>query len=125
MRVGSGPYTIPISVVNASRLSTLTLSITYNPALVRVRNVQEGTFMRQGGLTAAFSSQVDDKSGRIDIVITRPADKTGASTSGLLAAILVEPLAAGTGSLGLSGSATVPGGAAAALQFLPAGITVR
>lgn len=125
MRVGSGPYTVPISVAGASRLSTLTLSITYNPALIRVRNVQEGTFMRQGGITPAFNSQVDEKSGRIDIVISRPGDKTGASTAGLLAALLVEPIAAGTGSLALTGSATVPGGAQAALQFLPAGITVR
>ena len=125
MRVGSGPYTVPISISSASRVSTLTLSITYNPSLIRVRSVQEGTFMRQGGITPAFSSQVDDKSGRIDIVITRPADKTGASTSGLLAALLVEPLVAGTGSLGLSGSASVPGGESMSLQFLPAGITVR
>jgi len=106
-------------------MSTITLSITYNPALVRIRNVQEGTFMRQGGIAPAFTSQVDDKSGRIDIVITRPGDKTGASTSGLLAALLVEPLVAGTGSLALTGSASVPGGDTAALQFLPAGITVR
>jgi general secretion pathway protein D len=125
MRVGSGPYTVPISVAGATRLSTLTLSITYNPALVRVRAVQEGTFMRQGGVTPAFSQQIDDKSGRIDIVITRPGDQTGASTAGLLAALLVEPLAVGTGSLALSGSATVPGGNQAALQFVPAGITVR
>jgi type II secretory pathway component GspD/PulD (secretin) len=125
MRVGSGPYTIPISVAGATRLSTITISVTYNPALVRVRSVQEGTFMRQGGVTPAFNNQVDDKSGRIDIVITRPGDQTGASTSGLLAAILLEPLTAGTGSLSVSGSASVPGGASAALQFLPAGITVR
>lgn len=125
MRVGSGPYTIPVSIAGASRLSTVTLSITYNPALVRIRNVQEGTFMRQGGVTPAFSSQIDDKSGRIDIVVTRPGDKTGASTVGLLAALLVEPLTAGTGSLGLSGSASIPGGEAVALQFMPAGITVR
>ena len=125
MRVGSGPYTVPISVAGASRLSTLTLSITYNPALVRIRSVQEGTFMRQGGVTPAFSQQIDDKSGRVDIVITRPGDQTGASTAGLLAAILVEPLTAGTGSLALSGSATVPGGNPAALQFVPAGITIR
>ena len=125
MRVGSGPYTIPISIVNATRLSTVTLSITYNPALIRVRSVQEGPFMRQGGAAPAFSSQVDDKSGRIDIVVTRPGDKTGASTSGLLAALLIEPITAGTGALALSGSATIPGGAPAALQFLPAGITVR
>jgi hypothetical protein len=125
MRVGSGPYTVPISIAGANRLSTLTVSITFNPALVRVRNVQEGTFMRQGGITPAFNSNIDEKSGRIDIVVTRPGDKTGASTSGLLAAILVEPLAAGTGSLALTGSGTIPGGAQAALQFVPAGIAVK
>jgi len=125
MRVGSGPYTVPISVAGASRMSTITISVTYNPALIRVRSVQEGTFMRQGGVAPAFSSQIDEKSGRIDIVITRPGDQTGASTSGLLAAILLEPLTPGTGSLSVSGSASVPGGAAAPLQFLPAGITVR
>jgi hypothetical protein len=125
MRVGSGPYTIPISIAGASRVSTVTLSITYNPALIRIRNVQEGTFMRQGGITPAFNSQIDERSGRIDIVIARPGDKTGASTAGLLAALLVEPTTAGTGSLALTGSATVPGGGAVALQLLPAGITVR
>jgi len=125
MRLGSGPYTVPISIAGASRLSTLTISITYNPALVRVRSVQEGTFMRQGGVAPAFSSQVDEKSGRVDIVISRPGDETGASTAGLLAALLVEPIAAGTGSLSISGSASVPGGASAALQYMPAGVTVR
>ena len=125
MRLGSGPYTVPIAISNAARVSTLTISLSYNPAIIRVRSVQEGTFMSQGGVTAAFSSQVDEKSGRVDIVITRPGDQTGASTGGLLAALLVEPVAAGTGSLSLSGSASVPGGGAAPLQFSPAGVTVR
>lgn len=125
MRVGGGPYTVPISVAGATRLSTVTISITYNPALVRVRSVQEGTFMRQGGANATFTQQVDAASGRIDIAITRPGDQTGASASGLLAALLLEPLAAGTASLSMSGSATMPGGATAGLQFSPAGITVR
>ncbi len=125
MRVGSGPYTVPLSVAGASRLSTITISITYNPALVRARSVQEGTFMRQGGAAPAFTQQIDPAAGRIDIAITRPGDRTGASASGLLAAILFEPVAAGTGSITVSGTATVPGGGTAALQFGPAGITVR
>ncbi len=125
MRMGSGPYTVPITVAGATRVSTLTISLTYNPALVRVRSVQEGTFMRQGGVTPAFTSQVDEKSGRVDIVITRPGDQTGASSAGLLAALLIEPVAVGTGALSVTGSASIPGGAGAPLQFSPAGIMVR
>ena len=125
MRLGSGPYTIPVSIAGASRLSTITVSITYNPAVVRVRSVQEGTFMRQGGVTPAFTQQVDPVAGRIDIAISRPGDQVGASTSGLLAAILLEPVAAGTSNLSATGIGSVPGGGTAPLQFLPAGVTVK
>ena len=125
MRVGGGPYLVPISVSGATRLSTITIAVTYNPSLVRVRNVQEGTFMRQGGVNATFTQQVDATSGRIDIAITRPGDQTGASTTGLLAALLLEPITTGTAALSVSGSASMPGGASAALQFLPAAIVVR
>ncbi len=125
MRVGGGPYLVPISISGATRLTTITVAISYNPALVRVRNVQEGTFMRQGGVNPTFTQQVDAATGRIDIAVTRPADQTGASTSGLLAALLLEPITTGTGALSISGTASMPGGASAALQFLPAAITVR
>ena len=125
MRVGSGPYTVPVSVTGASRMSTITMSITYNPALVRVRSVQEGTFMRQGGATPAFTTQTDEKGGRIDIAVTRPGDQTGASASGLIAAVLFEAIAPGTGTLTITGTATIPGGTPAGLQFAPATITVK
>ena len=58
-RVGGGPYTVPIAISNASRLSLMSVSLTYNPALVRVRSVQEGPFFRQGGVTPSFNQQVD------------------------------------------------------------------
>ncbi len=125
MRVGGGPYLVPISISGATRLSTITIAVSYNSSMVRVRNVQEGTFMRQGGANAVFTQQVDASAGRIDIAVTRPADQTGASTSGLLAALLLEPIAPGNGVLSISGSASMPGGASAALQFMPAIITVR
>ncbi|MCC7180597.1 MAG: tetratricopeptide repeat protein [Acidobacteria bacterium] len=125
MRVGSGPYTVPVSISGASRLTAVTVSITFNPALLRVRSVSEGTFMRQGGATPTFTQQVDPAAGRIDIAIVRPGDQVGASTTGLLAAILLEPVAAGTGTLSISGSGTVAGGGTATLQFAPAGVVVR
>jgi hypothetical protein len=125
MRVGSGPYTVPVSITGASRLSAVTISITFNPALLRVRSVSEGTFMRQGNVTPTFTQQVDSGAGRIDIAIVRAGDEVGASTSGLLAAILFEPVSAGTGTLTVSGSGTLAGGAAAVLQVSPVGVVVR
>jgi len=126
MRVGGGPYTVPISIAGASRLSTISLSVTYNPAIVRVRSVQEGTFMRQGGISPAFTNQVDSANGRIDIAITRPGDQTGAVGTGLLAAILFEPVAPGNVNLNVSGVGTTAGtNAPASLQFSPVAIVVK
>jgi type II secretory pathway component GspD/PulD (secretin) len=125
MTLGAGPYTVPLSIAGASRLSMLSLSVSFNPAVLRVRSVQEGTFMRQGGIPAMFTSQ-PDPSGRVDIVITRPGDQTGAVGSGLLAAILFEPIGAGTSNIVVTGVGTVAGtGATAALQFAPATVTVK
>jgi general secretion pathway protein D len=125
MRVGSGPYTVPVSITGASRLSAVTISITFNPALLRVRSVSEGTFMRQGNITPTFTQQVDAGAGRIDIAIVRAGDQVGASTSGLLAAILFEPVIAGTGTLTVSGSGTLADGGTATLQVSPVGVVVR
>ena len=67
----------------------------------------------------------DIAAGRIDIAIVRPGDEVGVSAGGLLAAILFEPVAAGTGTLTISGSGTLVGGGVASLQFTPAGVVVR
>jgi Flp pilus assembly secretin CpaC len=125
MRVGSGPYTVPISIGGASRLATLSLSITYNPSVVRVRTVQEGTFMRQGGISAVFTPQVDNAGGRVDIAITRPGDQTGAVGTGLLGALLIEPAGPGATTITITGVGTVVGGGAATLQFAPINVIVK
>ncbi len=124
-RVGGGPYTVPISITGAQRLSTVTITLSYNPAALRVRNVQEGSFMRQGGLNATFTQQVDAASGRIDIAIARAGDATGATGSGLLAAILFDPVAPGSAQIAGSGAATMPGGGAAGIQVSPVTVTIR
>ncbi|MGE0392824.1 MAG: hypothetical protein AB7I25_10575 [Vicinamibacterales bacterium] len=125
LRVGGGPYTVPISVANASRLSALSVTVTFNPAVLRVRTVQEGSFMRQGGNAAQFTQQVDGTVGRIDLAVTRTQDQTGASGAGLVAAVLFDVVGPGQANFSLSGSATVPGGGAAGLQFAPAPVSAR
>ncbi|PYR28839.1 MAG: hypothetical protein DMF98_01745 [Acidobacteria bacterium] len=122
-RVGGGPYIIPISISDAARISTMTLTLTFDATKLRVRNVQEGSFMRAGGANVTFNQQAGTN--RIDITLSRGTDATGASGTGLLAAVLFDAIAPGTVTLTLNGAATGPGGTAMGLQFRPVTITVQ
>jgi len=124
-RVGGGPYTVPVSINGVSRLSTVTLTLTFNPTVVRARTVQEGTFMRQGGAAPAFTPRIDPAAGRVDIVITRTSDATGASGSGLLAAVLFDAIAAGNVTFSITGTATAPEGTVIPVSSTPVTVTVR
>jgi general secretion pathway protein D len=125
-RVGGGPYTVAVSATNASRLSGLSLTITFNPAALRVRAVQEGSFMRAGGVQATFTQMVDATTGRIDIAVVRTGDATGVAGTGLLAALVFDAVGGGAANLSVTGTATAPGGTPASLQLTPvSAVTVR
>jgi hypothetical protein len=70
-----------------------------------------------------FAQHVDAAAGRIDITLTRGSDETGASGSGLLAAVLFDAVAPGTSTLTPSGVATGPGGVPMNLRLAP--VTVK
>ncbi len=118
LRVGGGPYTVPISITGASRLSSMSLTVSFNPAVLRLRTVQEGSFMRSGGVQAAFTSSQTD-AGRIDIAVVRPNDATGVAGTGLLSALLFDTVGPGQANLTVTGTGSAPGGASLGLQFAP------
>jgi general secretion pathway protein D len=125
-RVGAGPYTVPISIMGASQLSSVSITLTFNPAVLRVRSVQEGSFMRAGGIAATFTQQLDAASGRVDIAIVRTGDATGVAGTGLLGAILFDAVGGGPANFTITGSAAAPRGTPVQLQFnAPPAVTVR
>ena len=124
-RVAGGPYTVPVSINNASRVSMMTLTVTYNPNVLRVRTVQDGTFMRQGTIVTTFTPRIDAAAGRVDIAITRTADQAGASGAGLLAALVFDAVGQGGSVIQVSGVASTPEGGPVNLQFNPVTVTVR
>ena len=125
LRIGGGPYTVPISITGASRLSSMSLTVTFNPAVLRLRTVQEGSFMRSGGVQAAFTSSQSD-AGRIDIAVVRPNDATGVAGTGLLSAILFDTVGPGPANLSVTGTGSAPGGGSLGLQFAPTtAVTVK
>jgi Cohesin domain len=124
-QIAGGPYTVPISINNAARVSVISLSVTFNPNVLRVRTVQDGTFMRQGGVGASFTPRIDAANGRVDIAITRTGDQAGASGAGLLAALLIDAVGQGGSLIQVAGVANTPDGAAIPIQFSPVTVTVR
>jgi hypothetical protein len=126
LRVGGGPYTVPVQITGASQISSIALTVTYNPTVLRLRATTEGSFMRTGGTAATFTQQPDATNGRIDVAIVRTGDVTGVAGTGLLAALLFDAIGAGPANLAVSASATAPGGAPVPLQFAPVPpVTVR
>ena len=85
--------------------------------------MQEGSFLRAGGVPVVFSQAVNGN--RVDITLSRNADATGASGTGVLAAILFEAIAPGPVTMTLSGTATGPGGTGMGLRFAPVTVTVQ
>jgi general secretion pathway protein D len=123
--VATQPITVPVSVFGASRVSTVTLSLRFDPKVLRVRLVQEGTFMASGGGAVTFAQQVDAVAGRVDITLTRTSDSTGVSGDGVLASVVFDAVGAGVSPLGLGGVVTNPGGLPVPVQFGQASVTVR
>jgi hypothetical protein len=108
---------VPVSIVGASQISSVTLTITFNPSTLRVRAVQEGSFMRTGGVAATFTQQVDGATGRIDIAVVRTGDQTGVAGTGLLGAVLFDAVGGGPANFAVTGAATDPRGMPVPLQF--------
>ncbi|MCX6544483.1 MAG: hypothetical protein NTV05_08710 [Acidobacteria bacterium] len=125
MLVAGGPYTVPLAISGASRVNTVSLSVTFNPRVLRVRLPQEGDFMRRGGAKVTFTHKIDETAGRIDLLLTRVNDTAGASGDGVVAGIIFDAIGAGTSPLTAAGVATAPGGAPLPLQFVSATVTVR
>jgi general secretion pathway protein D len=125
LQTTGGPYTVPVMITGVSQLGTVTLTVTYNPAVLRAVSVSQGTFMQQGGVATTFVPRIDAQAGRIDIAITRTNDASGASGTGLLAGVVFQAIGAGTSPLGLSGVATTAGGQPISVQLVPASVTVK
>ena len=123
--LGSGSYTVPISISGASQLSTLSLSLTFDPEVLRVSTIEEGSFMKQGSVDVTFAQDVNPEKGRVDLALTRMGDGTGAAGSGLVARVMFEPVGQGVSILSTSGLGLTSTGIPLMLNFEPTTVSVR
>ena len=125
LTLGSGSYTVPISISGASQLSTLSLSLTFDPEVLRVSTIEEGSFMKQGSVDVTFAQDVNPEKGRVDLALTRMGNGTGAAGSGLVARVMFEPVGQGVSILSTSGLGLTSTGIPLILNFEPTTVSVR
>jgi type II secretory pathway component GspD/PulD (secretin) len=124
-QVGGGPYSVPLRITNVSQLGTITMTVTYDPKLLRATQVNQGSFMQGGGVTPTFAPKIDAAAGRIDIVISRGADRTGATGTGLLAAVVFDAIAPGQTKLAVTATALTATGQSIQVQTQGSAVTIK
>ena len=123
--VGSGGYTVPIRVSGAGDVATLSLSLEFDPRVLRVSSVREGDFTRQRSGEVAFAKDVDAAAGRIDLALTKWGAVTGNEASGLIAAVVFEPVSPGVSAVTPRGLGLTSSGVPLTLSFEPTTVSVR
>jgi general secretion pathway protein D len=125
LAAGGGPHTVPITISGAPPLSALTLTISYNPAVLRTPTVTQGSFMQQGAVVPTFAPQVDAATGRIDLAFVRPAGQPTSTPAGLVGAIAFVAGDPGMSDLTITGLATSATGQTVPLEFTPIRLIVK
>ena len=112
-------------VSGAEEIATLSLSLEFDPEVLRVSSVREGDFAHQVSGEVAFAKDVDAAAGRIDLVVTRWGDLTSDEVSGLVAAVVFVPVSTGVSVVSPSGMGLTSSGTPLMLSFEPTTVTVR
>jgi general secretion pathway protein D len=118
------PYTLPVSISNVSQLSAVTLTITYDPKVLKATAVSQGTFMSQGNVTPIFVPKIDEATGRVDVAISRGATNPGANGTNVLIGIAFQAIGAGTSKITVTGTAMTPESKPIPLQLPPPGTVI-
>ncbi len=96
------PFTMDINVKDAVDLYGAGFDVTFDTGLIRVVEVREGTFLKEGATQTSFLKQIDNQQGRVVMGITRLGQVSGVNGSGTLATVVFKPISTGTATLRLS-----------------------
>jgi general secretion pathway protein D len=125
LQMGGPPYTVPVKIDGVSQLGQATITITYDPKVLRAVSVSPGAFMQQGGVQPTFVPKIDEAAGRIDIAIARPATASGASGTDWLAGIAFQAVGAGQSRIAVTAILLTANGQPIPVQTAPATVVVK
>lgn len=114
-----------IMIRNAVNVGSVPFYIDYDPTVIEITGVTEGSFLGSDGASTAFMASVNDRRGRIVIGLSRIGATGGISGSGDLVNIEYRGLTAGNSPLAFSHEAVLdPQAAAIPARFNDGAVTV-
>ncbi len=112
--VGS-TFTVNVLLNGAQNVYSVPLQLSYDPKLLQVANVSNGTLLSQDGQAVALVHRDDDSTGTLQVTATRPPGASGISGQGAVVTLTFMAKSPGQGSLTIArGGARDP-----AMQALP------
>jgi general secretion pathway protein D len=99
-------FTVNVLVAGAQNAYSVPLQVTYDPKLLQVVNVSNGTFLSQDGQAVALVHREDDSTGTIQITATRPPGANGVSGQGTVVTLTFMAKSAGQSTLAISKGGT-------------------
>jgi general secretion pathway protein D len=99
-------FTVNVLVAGAQNAYSVPLQVTYDPKLLQVVNVSNGTFLSQDGQAVALVHRDDETTGTLQITATRPPGASGISGQGTVVTLTFMAKSAGQTSLAISKGGT-------------------
>ncbi len=108
-------FTVNVVLSGAQNVYSVPLQLTYDPKLLQVVNVSNGTLLSQDGQIVTVTHREDDSSGMMQVTATRPPGASGITGQGPVVTLTFMAKAAGQSSLTIArGGARDP-----AMQAMP------
>ena len=92
----SAPVTVNLQVENANDLFSAPIHLKYDPKILRLTNVRQGSVLNAGGQQVNFSENTQNDKGESAITFNRLPGTAGASGSGTLLTFTFQAVAPGT-----------------------------
>ena len=99
--VGS-TFTVNVNLTGGQNVSSVPVQIPYNPRVLQVLNVSNGTMLSQDGQTVALVNRDDSMVGILQVTASRPPGATGISGDGSVFTLTFQARAPGQSTLSIN-----------------------
>jgi general secretion pathway protein D len=119
-------FTVNVLLNGAQNVYSVPLQLTYDPKLLQVVNVSNGTLLSQDGQIVTVTHREDDSTGTMQVTASRPPGASGVNGQGAVVTLTFMAKAAGQSSLTIArGGAQDPAHQAVPVNGATAAVTIQ